>query len=198
MNGSVETVADDIRFSRKERTPVGGRVGALCVLMLFCAAGLGLVRVWLPEQVVQMDVAQEAVQVSGDVPSPGMYLVSPPLRVHVALEAAGIDDLSGMPDAVVEPGTRIVVEGRSYRLESMERPLVVGLPISLNTADQTTLESIPGIGPSKASAIIEERASGGHFQSVEDLARVKGIGPSTVEAMRPFVTVEDLILEEGE
>ena len=128
MNGSVETVADDIRFSRKERTPVGGRVGALCVLMLFCAAGLGLVRVWLPEQVVQMDVAQEAVQVSGDVPSPGMYLVSPPLHVHVALEAAGIDDLSGMPDAVVEPGTRIVVEGRSYRLESMERPLVVGFP----------------------------------------------------------------------
>ena len=56
--------------------------------------------------------------------------------------------------------------------------------INVNTATQTELESIKGIGPSKAKTIIAERLDGGHFQDANDLQkRVRGIGMKSVEKM---------------
>ena len=50
-------------------------------------------------------------------------------------------------------------------------------PVNVNTATQSELESIKGIGPSKAKTIIAERLDGGHFQDANDLQkRVRGIG----------------------
>ena len=57
-------------------------------------------------------------------------------------------------------------------------------PINVNTATQSELESIKGIGPSKAKTIIAERLDGGHFQDANDLQRrVRGIGLKSVEKM---------------
>ena len=57
-------------------------------------------------------------------------------------------------------------------------------PINVNTATQTELESIKGIGPAKAMTIIAERLDGGHFQDANDLQkRVRGIGMRSVEKM---------------
>jgi competence ComEA-like helix-hairpin-helix protein len=57
-------------------------------------------------------------------------------------------------------------------------------PINVNTASQSELESIKGIGPSKAKTIIAERQDGGHFQDANDLQkRVRGIGMRSVEKM---------------
>ena len=62
--------------------------------------------------------------------------------------------------------------------------LVAASPINVNTATQTELESIKGIGPSKAKTIIAERLDGGHFQDANDLQkRVRGIGMKSVEKM---------------
>ncbi len=56
--------------------------------------------------------------------------------------------------------------------------------INVNTATQSELESIKGIGPSKAKTIISERTDGGHFQDANDLQkRVRGIGMKSVEKM---------------
>ena len=56
--------------------------------------------------------------------------------------------------------------------------------INVNTATQSELESIKGIGPSKAKTIIAERLDGGHFQDANDLQkRVRGIGMKSVEKM---------------
>jgi competence protein ComEA len=53
--------------------------------------------------------------------------------------------------------------------------------VDVNTADQTALETVPGIGPARAKAIIEARTKGGAFKSSADLAeRVAGIGPKSV------------------
>jgi competence protein ComEA len=61
---------------------------------------------------------------------------------------------------------------------------VIASPINVNTATQTELESIKGIGPSKAKTIIAERLDGGHFQDANDLQkRVRGIGMKSVEKM---------------
>ena len=61
-------------------------------------------------------------------------------------------------------------------------------PINVNTADAELLAELPGIGPSRAAAIIEERETNGAFDSVEDLERVSGIGSATVDRMQDQVT----------
>ena len=61
--------------------------------------------------------------------------------------------------------------------------------INVNTADRSQLETLPGIGPVKAQAIIDYRQRYGPFRSVDELIKVKGIGPKTLEKIRPFVTV---------
>jgi competence protein ComEA len=54
-------------------------------------------------------------------------------------------------------------------------------PVDVNTADQTTLESLKGLGPVKSKAIIDERTQNGPYKNADDLAnRVKGLGAKTV------------------
>ena len=61
-------------------------------------------------------------------------------------------------------------------------------PINVNTADAALLAELPGIGPSKASAIIEDREANGPYESAADLTRVSGIGEATVEGLADQVT----------
>ncbi|TVQ64769.1 MAG: ComEA family DNA-binding protein [Phycisphaerales bacterium] len=61
--------------------------------------------------------------------------------------------------------------------------------IDINAADATTLRLLPGIGPALAGRIVEDRETHGAFASVEDLQRVRGIGPRISEGVREFVVV---------
>lgn len=61
--------------------------------------------------------------------------------------------------------------------------------ININEADAALLASLNGIGQAKAEAIIEYRKTNGPFRSVEDLAKVKGIGPAMIEKIREQLTV---------
>lgn len=63
----------------------------------------------------------------------------------------------------------------------------VGL-VNLNSASAAELEKLPGIGPKTAHILVEDREKNGPFRSVDDLMRVKGIGPKKLEALRPLVT----------
>lgn len=56
--------------------------------------------------------------------------------------------------------------------------------VSLSTATQQELESLPGVGPATASAIVAHRRTHGPFRRVDDLLNVKGIGESKLAAMR--------------
>jgi competence protein ComEA len=62
-------------------------------------------------------------------------------------------------------------------------------PLDLNTATEPQIEALPGIGPSLAQAIIQEREREGGFHSVDDLRRVRGIGDVRFAQLRPLVTV---------
>jgi competence protein ComEA len=64
-----------------------------------------------------------------------------------------------------------------------------GAQVNINTADAKTLETMPGIGPSKAAAILEYRNTNGPFASCDALSSVTGIGRATLEALRPNCTV---------
>ncbi|MFS0780843.1 helix-hairpin-helix domain-containing protein [Bacillus sp. 1P06AnD] len=61
--------------------------------------------------------------------------------------------------------------------------------INLNTADQTQLQELTGIGPSKAEAIIQYRTEKGSFSSVEDLKNVSGIGEKTFEKIKDQISI---------
>lgn len=62
------------------------------------------------------------------------------------------------------------------------------LALDINTADQKELESIKGIGPVKAKAIIDYRKKNGPFKSVDDLANVKGMNAKGIASMKGELT----------
>ena len=62
--------------------------------------------------------------------------------------------------------------------------------VDINSADATQLESLPGIGPAKAKAIVDYRTQNGPFQSTADLEKVPGIGPKTMEQLAPLIMVK--------
>ncbi|MBX3617176.1 ComEA family DNA-binding protein [Nitrosomonas sp.] len=61
--------------------------------------------------------------------------------------------------------------------------------VDLNTATQAELETLQGIGPAKAKAIVEYREKNGVFTSVDDLIKVVGVGPGIIKQIRDAVTV---------
>ena len=61
--------------------------------------------------------------------------------------------------------------------------------VDLNTADAAALDTLPGVGPATAQAIIDHRTRNGPFESVDDLLEVKGIGPAKLADLRSRVTV---------
>ncbi len=63
-------------------------------------------------------------------------------------------------------------------------------PVDLNTATSAQLESVKGIGPAKAQAIIAYRTKNGPFKSVSDLEKVDGFGKKSVDNMRNEITVK--------
>ena len=64
-----------------------------------------------------------------------------------------------------------------------------GALVNINTADEPTLETLNGVGPVLAAAIIQYRTEHGPFASIDQLDEVSGIGPATLEDLRSQVTV---------
>ena len=61
--------------------------------------------------------------------------------------------------------------------------------VNINTAPVTELEALPGIGPSKAEAIVKYREEKGNFKTIEDLKNVKGIGDKMFEKISSEIEV---------
>ncbi len=72
-----------------------------------------------------------------------------------------------------------------------KRPVVPDPPVDLNTASADELVRLPGLGPALAARIVEARAAGGPFGSVDDLRRVRGLGHGKLDRLRPFVVVAE-------
>lgn len=147
------------------------------------------------------------VHVAGSVARPGVYEVDGAARVDAALAAAGgpvaDSDLNGLNLAApVVDGQRIYVPalgevdpvsvpsaGVSASSVGEVAPGASAGPIDLNTATSEQLETLPGVGPATAAAIVGDRARHGPFSSVAELERVPGIGPSKLAAVADLVTV---------
>ena len=186
---------------------VGAGIAALAGLALLIAAVLLLTRSddAAPVAIVAPDATPAAgkagaeikVQVSGEVMFPGVYAMNSGDRVIDAIAAAGgigpNADLSGL-----NLSRRVQDEARYHVPATGESTPFVpaaaadeggdGL-VNLNSATMRELETLPGIGPSLAGAIIAYREDNGPFAAIDDVENVPGIGPKTLEAIRDLVTV---------
>lgn len=143
------------------------------------------------------------VHVVGAVTRPGVLQLRSGARVVDAIKAAGgastDADLARLNLAApVNDGERIAVptiDGSTPPLaggatsgssaNAGEPP--AGAPVNVNTADAEQLDALPGIGPATAAAIVADRDANGPFATVDDLSRVRGIGPAKLEQLRPLV-----------
>lgn len=153
--------------------------------------------------------------VTGAVKSPGVYRLPPDSRVFHLVDSAGglavgadeteinmaapLSDGEHVHVPLRSPAVREVLpgpskapkEGRSVSIlpspSGAKRPL--SGPVDLNRASLEELQTLPGVGPKTAQAILSYREEVGPFKSIEDLAKVKGIGPKKLESLRPMIKV---------
>lgn len=152
--------------------------------------------------------------VVGAVREPGVVEVAPGSRVSDVVESAG--GLSEDADPSRINLARLVVDGERIWVpvlgeEAPEEvagavgpggPAIGGVGsagtsggvttsdvVDVNTADSTALQTLPGVGPVTAEAILAWRTEHGRFTTVEELMEVRGIGPRTLDQLKPLVSV---------
>lgn len=107
-------------------------------------------------------------------------------RTDQALAAAGV--AAALALAI---GWWFLQGGWSNRLIEIDeaQPLEARFEVDVNTAGCPELMQLPDIGPTLAHRIVESRETEGPFSSVDDLRRVRGIGPKKLEHIRPYVRI---------
>lgn len=141
------------------------------------------------------------VDVAGKVRRPGIVRLPAGSRVVDALEAAGGArrgvDLTNLNLArPLVDGEQVLVGVRGVPGAAASAAAAptggassAGPLVNINTADGAELETLPGVGPVTAAAILQWRADHGAFSAVEELLEVSGIGDATLAEIAPFVTL---------
>ncbi len=164
---------------------------------LWVAGAMWLVLLGLRLRPVALDVetstqaAKEApafvyVELRGEVHHPGIYKVSAESRVFDVFKRAG--GLTDEADLSQINQTQTVYDGWLLIVPSTsESSAATSGKISLNHATAAELESLPGIGPATAEAILKAREHT-PFTSIDDLLEVPGIGPATLSQIEALIT----------
>jgi competence protein ComEA len=197
------------------RAPAPALAGAVIVLVL-AVVGWGLLRAAPSTPAVEAEprpapqarkapaaeataAGQLVVHVVGEVRRPGVYHLPKGARAEDAVTAAGgplgSADLGGLNLArIVADGEQLVVPAQGEHTTAASPPsrggtkAAAGGKVDINHASAEELDALPGVGPSTAAKIVQEREANGPYKSVEDLARVPGIGPKKLDALKDLVT----------
>ena len=114
-----------------------------------------------------------------------------PLGVFAAPEMPAVPATPTMPGKPVLPTTPATpTMPAKPAMPSAPASPSAAAAIDINSADATQLESLPGIGPAKAKAIVDYRTQNGPFQSTADLEKVPGIGPKSMQQLSPLIMVK--------
>jgi len=144
------------------------------------------------------------VQIYGEVASPGVYTLDQDARLSDLIELAGgltknADEKRVNQASLLQDGDYFYIPGIDEEVPETARNAFLDVfidqnpsydyPLDLNSATQDALESLPGIGPTKAASIINYRDQNGPFLSIEELMNVEGIGPETFANLQDLITV---------
>lgn len=174
-----------------------------------------------PELVVgPLEARELTLEIAGGVATPGIVTVPDSSRLQQAVDAAGglapnadvsalnmagrVSDGEQIVIPVIEPDVAAVpsssaASGSTGDETPADAPTAPGdaplaapnAPVNVNTASQAELEALPRIGAVLAGRIIAYRTENGPFTSVDELAEIDGISMSTLEELRPLITVDD-------
>jgi len=152
--------------------------------------------------------AELVAQVGGAVVRPGVYHLASGSRVADLVARAGglaadadgdrVDQAAAVVDGTLIYVPRVgqtdlpgpVVGGAGTDGASVDgSATAAGAPIDLNTATASQLDTLPGVGPATAAAIVNYRRQHGPFRQIADLADVAGIGPAKLAQIRPRARV---------
>ena len=135
---------------------------------------------------------QVTVYVSGEVNRSGVVDLNSASRVSDAIKACG--DFTAAADKTSVNLAQKVEDGMQIKVLALTttsaNPKVnaatktSGDVININTADESELDKLPGIGPAMAKRIIEYRQTNGNFQTIEDIKNVRGIGEAKFNKMQ--------------
>lgn len=149
----------------------------------------------LIEEEVDMNIF---IDVKGAVKIPGMYWAVEGERVFDIIQRAG-GLMEGADEGRINYAQKLVDEMVVYIPKigeiQEEQPFTNTVKdkgngkVNLNNADSAELETLPGIGPSKAKAILDFREENGPFKQIEDLQKVTGIGAKSFEKLQDLITV---------
>lgn len=149
------------------------------------------------------------VDISGAVKQPGVYQLPEGSRLFDLLkQAGGLTEDAAIQTVnqamIIQDQQKIIIltqaQAQSIDTENIninghleeksdEKSSKEAGKININQADLTQLQQLSGIGEKKAQAIIDYRNENGSFKTIEDLAKVTGIGEKTVEKLRDSITI---------
>ena len=137
------------------------------------------------------------VDIKGEINEPGVYELNLGARVNDVIKLA-----AGFTDKADETAINLAqkVQDEMIIIVPSEDDEFIGInhqqsgsnqseKVRINYATQEEIETLPGIGPSKAQAIIQYREENGLFQAIEDLLDISGIGEKTLENMRENIQI---------
>ena len=153
-----------------ERRNIGAFVVIVAVLA-FASGSLLLIILGRGSEVeITLPTAELEVSVDGAVSTAGTYMLPAGSNVGDLVRAAG--GFATNADATALDVSRLLEDGE-----------LVTLParcLDINTATAEEFDSLPNIGPTRAADIVDYRTENGDFESVDDLAQVRGIGAATI------------------
>lgn len=139
------------------------------------------------------------IDIKGQVAKPGVYELAPGSRMQDAIDAAG--GLTPEADSRAINLALIVADETSLYVPATGEEIVLPASgqtasaggsslININQATEAELMELPGIGPSKAAAILAYREEAGSFKTPEELTEVSGIGDKTFEQLKELITTK--------
>jgi competence protein ComEA len=153
----------------------------------------------------KIEVPSVIIHISGAVKTPGVYKLKSIDRVVDAVKIAGGITERANPDAInlaalLKDGQKIIIPYKISNQVTVESDKNIeevyssssspSDQININTADDNTLQSLPGIGPVLSKRIIEYRNQNGLFEVIDDIKDVSGIGEKKFEGIKDLICVQ--------
>lgn len=185
----------------------------MCIGLMACKKDDDLIELTQNRQDVttvekNQETEQIVVYINGQVKKPGVYKLSKNSRLYQVVDMAGgmtknaKKEALNLAETVVDSQNIHVMSKREYKSSVSKNSFQKDSEISeakndsgksglidINTATKETLTTLPGVGESKAAAIITYREENGQFSTIEDIKKVSGIGDATYDNLKDLITV---------